>query len=257
MGDVISNNQTAIQTFVLAEADDALIYGQRLTEWSYSAPYLEEDLALSNVALDYLGRANNYYEYASELDPAGRTVDQLAMLRDSREFTNLLIHELPIGDFAFTMARQFILDSFYIEYLDVMQHSTDQQIAAISAKSVKEAQYHVRRSREWILRLGDGTEESHVRLQNALNELWGYTPELFLQSSAETELLASKVSVDRSQLKPAWDKRVDAVLEEASLSRPEVSWQVSGGRDGIHTETHGFLLAEMQHLQRAYPGLKW
>lgn len=257
MSDVSGNEQKALLKLVLAEADDALIFGQRLTEWSYCAPYLEEDLALSNVALDYLGRANNYYEYASELDPAGRTVDQLAMLRSSREFTNLLIHELPIGDFAFTMARQFILDSFYIEYLAVLSHSKDERIAAIAVKSSKEAEYHVRRSREWILRLGDGTEESHNRLQSGLNELWGYTPELFLQSAAETELLGSGVSVDRRQLQYAWDKRVDAVLSEATLSRPDVSWQVSGGRDGIHTETHGYLLAEMQHLQRAYPGLQW
>ncbi len=257
MDDVNSTEQAALLRFALAEADDALIFGQRLTEWSYNAPYLEEDLALSNVALDYLGRANNYYEYASELDPAGRSVDQLAMLRSSREFTNLLIHELPIGDFAFTMARQFILDSFYIEYLAALKNSTDERIAAISAKSIKEAEYHVRRSKEWILRLGDGTEESHTRLQKGLDELWGYTPELFLQSAAEAQLLSSGVSIDRSKLKNAWDERVNSVLSEATLSRPEVSWQVSGGRDGIHTETHGFLLAEMQHLQRAYPGLQW
>ncbi|MFK7731975.1 MAG: 1,2-phenylacetyl-CoA epoxidase subunit PaaC [Pseudomonadales bacterium] len=257
MDDVISTEQSALLQFALAEADDALIFGQRLTEWSYSAPYLEEDLALSNVALDYLGRANNYYEFASTLDPAGRTVDQLAMMRDSREFTNLLIHELPVGDFAFTMARQFILDCFYIEYLAALQHSSNERIAAISAKSIKEAEYHVRRSREWILRLGDGTDESHTRVQNGFDELWGYTPELFLQSSAEAQLLDSGVSIDRSQLKPAWDARIDSVLSEATLSRPDVSWQVSGGREGIHTETHGYLVAEMQHLQRAYPGLQW
>lgn len=257
MNDVTNTEQSALFDFVLAEADDALILGQRLIEWCYNAPYLEEDLAISNVCLDYLGRANNFYEYASELDARKRSADQLAMLRDSREFSNLLIHELPIGDFAFTMARQFVLDAFYVEYLAVLQESADQRIAGIAAKSIKECDYHLRRSREWVLRLGDGTEESHARLQNGFNELWGYTPELFMQSDAEQQLLGSGVCADRAALQTAWQARVNEVLGEATLTRPDVSWQVSGGREGIHTETHGFLLAEMQFLQRAYPGQQW
>ncbi len=257
MNEAIKTEQSALLNFVLAEADDALILGQRLIEWCYSAPYLEEDLAISNVCLDYLGRANNFYEYASELDTRKRSADQLAMLRDSREFSNLLIHELPIGDFAFTMARQFVLDVFYVEYLAVLMDSTDDRIAGIAAKSAKECDYHLRRSREWILRLGDGTEESHTRLQNGLNELWGYIPELFMQSEAEKQLMAQGVCADRAALQPAWDACVNEVLEQATLTRPDVSWKVSGGREGIHTETHGYLLADMQFLQRAYPGQQW
>lgn len=257
MNDTVNPEQSALLSFVLAEADDALILGQRLTEWCYSAPYLEEDLAISNVCLDYLGRANNFYEYASELDAQSRSADELAMLRDSREFSNLLIHELPIGDFAFTMARQFLLDTFYVQYLAVLQGSTDDRIAGIAAKSIKECDYHYRRSREWILRLGDGTEESHTRLQKALNDLWGYTPELFMQSSAEKQLLDSGVCADRTALQANWEASVGEVLGEATLTVPDVSWQVSGGREGIHTETHGYLLADMQFLQRAYPGQQW
>lgn len=249
--------QSALLQYTLAEADDALILGQRLSEWCYQAPYLEEDLALTNVALDFLGRAQNFYQYATQLDPKQRSADDFAMLRDSREFRNLLIVELPIGDFAFTMVRQFLLDSFYVEFLKALQNSADRSLAGIAAKAIKESRYHLRRSHEWMLCLGDSTEESHERLQNALEQIWGYTRELFENSSAETHLLAQEIAVDRSALKPAWNQRVDAVLAESTLTRPEDGWSVRGGRQGIHTEHHGHLLSDMQFLQRAYPGQEW
>ncbi len=253
----MTTDQTALLQYALGEADDALILGQRLCEWCYHAPYLEEDLALANVSLDFLGRAQNFYQYAAQLDPQQRTADQLAMLRDSREFRNLLIVELPIGDFAFTMARQFLLDCFYVEFMTALQGSADPNMAGIAAKAIKESQYHLRRSHEWLLRLGDGTEESHRRMQIALDQIWGYTMEMFENSPAENELLAEGIAVDRSALKPAWDTRVNTALVEATLSRPEDGWSVRGGRDGIHTEHHGHLLSELQFLQRAYPGLEW
>src|SRR5690606_6010739 len=209
-------------------ADDALVFGQRLAEWCSNAPYLEEDLAIANVGLDYIGRAKMLYEYAAELDGT-RSADDIAFLRDSREYRNFLIVELPIGDFAFTMARQLILDLYGTAFLEQLQHSKDPQLAAIARKGIKETRYHLRRSREWALRLGDGTEESHQRMQRALDEIWGYTHELFEMSATESALLEQGISVDRSALRAAWDKEITEILAEATLKRPEDSWSVRGG----------------------------
>ena len=253
----MKKEQIDLLTFVIGLADDSLIMGQRLSEWCYHAPYLEEDLALTNVALDYLGRANNLYEYASEIDSQKRSVDDFALRRDTREFANLLIHELPIGDFAFTSGRQFLLDVFYSEYLKALCSSTDERVSLVAQKAEKETRYHLRRSKEWMLRLGDGTEESHARMQQAIDQLWGYLPELFAMTPEEERLQASGVSVDRTTIKLAWDAQVNDVLAAATLSRPADSWAVHGGRDGIHTEHHLPMLAEMQFLQRAYPGQEW
>jgi len=253
----MNEQQADLLSFVLALADDALIMGQRLSEWCYHAPYLEEDLALANVSLDYLGRANNLYEYASEIDSKQRTVDDFALGRNSREFTNLLIHELPIGDFAFTIARQFVLDVFYSKYLRALCNSGDERIALVARKAEKETRYHFRRSKQWLLRLGDGTEESHSRMQQALDQLWGYIPELFAMSSEEERLLSSDVSVDRARIKQSWSETLDDALAEATLDRPADSWAVEGGRRGIHTDHHQAMLADMQFMHRAYPGLEW
>jgi len=255
MTDVSAKND--LLEYVIALADDALTLGHRLSEWSSHAPLLEEDLALSNVALDFIGRARMWYQYAAELANDGRTEDDFAYLRDCRDFRNLLIHELPRGDFAVTIARQYAVDQFNVLYLTALEHSADKTLAAIAAKAIKESRYHLRRSRDWMIRLGDGTEESHRRLQTALEQLWGYFPEMFQMEALELRLLDQGIAVDRRALRETWDTLFDDTLAEATLSRPQSEWQVAGGRAGNHTEHLGFLLAEMQFLQRAYPGLEW
>ncbi len=253
----MNDARQALLDFVVAQADDAMVLGQRLSEWCSNAPYLEEDLALTNVALDYVGRAKMFYEYASKLEGGKRSADDIAFMRDGRDFRNLLIMELPIGDFAFSMARQFLVDVFNLEYMALLQQSSDAEVAAIAGKAVKESRYHLRRSHEWVLRLGDGTDESHARMQKALDELWGYIDELFVNTDAEVALIKEGVAIDRALLRDSWSKQVEAVLQEATLNKPGVEWTVTGGRQGIHTEHFGHMLAEMQFLQRAYPGLEW
>ncbi|MCW8194757.1 phenylacetate-CoA oxygenase subunit PaaC [Proteobacteria bacterium 005FR1] len=243
--------------YCISLADDALVLGQRLSQWVAKAPWLEEELALANVALDLVGRAKMLYEYAARVEGGERSADDIAFLRDTREYRNLLIAELPVGDFAFTMARQLMVDAFNVEYLKRLQTSSDSELGAIAAKAIKESEYHLRRSHGWVLRLGDGTDESHARIQQAFDELWAYAPELFEISDCELALLGEAVSVDRRELHSAWDKTVSAVLEEATLQRPDDARAIRGGRQGIHTEHLGHLLAEMQFLQRAYPGLEW
>lgn len=249
--------ENSLEMYAVRLADDALVLGHRLSEWTSNAPFLEEELALGNVALDYIGRARMFYTYASELRQDGTTEDDYAYLRDCREYYNLLIHELPRGDFAFTMARQFMLDVFNLAFLEQLQGSADATLAAIAGKAIKESTYHLRRSTDWMLRLGQGTEESLRRLQHALVELWGFTPELFTMDALESELLERGIAVDRAALQPAWESRVRATLGEAGVAVPEPSWQVKGGREGVHTEHLGHLLSDLQFVQRAYPGLKW
>lgn len=246
-----------VMNYAIALGDDALVLGQRLSEWCSNAPFLEEDLALANVALDYIGRARMFYSYAAELEGRGRSEDDIAYLRDCREYRNLLIAELPRGDFAFSTARQFLVDAWSLGFLEALERSADARLAAIAAKAVKESRYHFRRSRDWMLRLGDGTAESKRRVQDALEQLWGYTPELFGTDAVEARLAASGIAVDRTALRDAWDARVDPVLAEAGLARPADAWAVSGGRDGMHTEHLGHMLSELQFLQRAYPGQQW
>ena len=246
-----------VELYAVRLADDALVLGHRLSEWSSNAPFLEEDLALSNVALDYLGRARMFYTYAGQVRNDGTTEDDYAYLRDCREYYNLLINELPRGDFAFSMARQFMVDAFNLAFLGQLQGSSDESLAAIAGKAVKESTYHLRRSTDWMMRLGDGTEESLRRLQDAVVELWGFTPELFAMDQLETELLAQGIAVDRAALRAGWEQQVRATLEAAGVTIPEPDWQVEGGRQGVHTEHLGHLLSELQFVQRAYPGLEW
>ena len=243
--------------FALALGDDSLLLGQRLSEWYGKAPFLEEDIAIANVALDYLGRAEKFYGYVSELEEGRRSIDEIAFLRDSRAYRNLLIFELPVGDFARTMARQLMVDAFQLPYFKRLSRSTDARIAAIAAEAAKEGRYHLKRSREWVLRLGDGTRESHARMQSAFDALWGYHPEMFAMTGGETALLESGVPVDRSPMKADWEAAMQELLIEATLDVPGDDWAISGGRDGMHTEHHGYLLAEMQSMQRAYPSLQW
>lgn len=236
--------------------DDALILGHRISEWCSNAPFLEEDIALANVALDYIGRARLYYQYAAELS-GGITEDDLAFTRDQREFRNQLIHELPRGDFAFTMIRQLIVDTYNLEYLSKLEKSTDATLAAIASKALKESRYHFRRSREWILRLGGGTEESHTRCQKALDEIWGYTHELFELNDQEKSLCEQGIAVDCSELRTRWHETISKDLTDATLTVPDDTWAVRGGREGYHTENLGHLLNEMQSVHRAYPDSQW
>jgi len=250
--------KTALFNYSIALADDSVILGHRLSEWCSHGPFLEEDLALTNVALDFLGRARMYYAYAAELDEQGRSEDDFAFHRDCREYRNLLINELPNGDFAFTLARQFLIDVYDMGFFTVLADSKDPMLAGIAAKAIKESRYHLRRSEDWIKRLGDGTEESHQRVQTAFNQLWAYVPEMFAPASAEEQQLIDRgIAVDRSALQKPWITTVRAVLREATLEVPDENLEIGGGRDGIHTEHLGFLLAEMQFMQRAYPGQQW
>lgn len=240
--------------------DDALVLAQRLIEWTSNAPLIEEELALANTALDYLGRARLCYQYAARLNRAagrpGHTEDELAYRRDATEFGNALICELPRGDFAFTMARQFLIDAFSVPFLDALSRSSDGELAGIAGKALKESRYHVRRSADWMLRLGDGTQESHARAQRALDALAPYVGELFEMDALERELVASGVAVDRDDVRPPFAATVEAVLGEATLV-----WTTgparSGGRRGAHTAHLAPLLAELQSIQREHAGLTW
>ncbi len=243
--------------YAVQQADDALVLSQRLAEWCGCAPFLEEDIALANVALDYIGRARLLYGYAAELEGKGRTEDDLAFFRDSDEFSNLLICELPRGDFAFTMARQFFLDVYSMEFLSRQETLEDRRLAAIAGKAIKESRYHLRRSREWMLRLGDGTEQSRQRLQDALDQLWAYVGELFTMEALELELAADRLAVDRAALQPCWQKQIEELLEKLSLPLPQGSQTRCGGRRGQHTEHLGPMLKDLQRLQREHPGLQW
>jgi len=252
-----SQTKTALVNYSIALADDSVILGHRLSEWCSNGPFLEEDLALTNVSLDFIGRARMFYAYAAELEDKGRSEDDIAYLRDCREYRNLLINELPNGDFAFTMARQLMIDVYDIGFFSELVRSKDAMLAAIAAKAIKESRYHLRRSEDWIKRLGDGTEESHERTQAAFNELWPYFPEMFFMTDEEQGLVDAGIAVDRSKLEENWTSTTHAILKEATLSVPADDLNINGGREGNHTEHLGFLLAEMQFLQRAYPGQQW
>jgi len=253
----MDQNQQNLYRFLVGLGDDSVVLSHRLSEWCSNAPYLEEDLALSNVALDYLGRARMFYQYAAKVEGNNKTEDDIAYTRNEREYTNLLIHELPINDFAFTMLRQFFVDIFYCLYLEKLCDSNDQTVAAISAKAVKESRYHLKRSEPWIRQLAEGTDESRDRIMDALIELESFVGELFYMSDWEKSLVEAGVAVDREMIKPDWDQHVKNFLAGSDISFSESELKISGGRDGIHTEFLGHMLSEMQFLQRAYPGLKW
>ena len=241
----------------LARADDALILGHRLSEWCGHAPMMEEDMARANIGLDLLGQARSLYQYAAAIRADGSDEDSLAYLRDAPAYRNLLLAELPNGDFARTIVRQFLYTAFADPYWRAAMGSADPTLAAIAAKSEKESAYHLRHTAEWVIRLGDGTDESHARAQGALDELWPYTGELFEVGGGERELIGAGIAVDPASLREGWERQVDEVLGQATLARPPGCWMQSGGRGGRHTEHLGHLLAEMQFLQRTYPGAAW
>jgi len=249
--------QASLLNYCTALGDDSLTLGHRLSEWCRNGPFLEEDLALTNVALDFIGRARLFYRYAAEVEDLGRSEDDIAYLRDCREYRNFLINELPNGDFAFTMARQLMVDIYDMGFYAALTQSKDPTLAAIAAKAIKESRYHLRRSEDWIRRLGDGTDESHERVQDAFNQLWGYAAEMFEVSTDERPLLDAGIAVNRNELKTDWTTKIHSVLKQATLDIPADDWVIAGGRQGEHTEHLGFLLAELQFLQRAYPGQQW
>ncbi|GKX33667.1 MAG: phenylacetic acid degradation protein [Rhizobiaceae bacterium MnEN-MB40S] len=243
--------------YVLRLADDHLILGQRLGEWCGKAPSLEEDLALANIGLDCLGQARALYAYAGKIEGKGRDEDDLAFLRPEREYCNALLVEQPNRDFAWAIARQFYFSAYMLPFWRAMAKSTDDDLRAIAAKAEKEVAYHLRHSAEWVIRLGDGTEESRRRMIEALEELFIYTGELFEMDAVAHAMVSEGVGVDASALRDEWRRTVDGVLAEAHLTAPEAAYDQSGGREGRHTEHLGHLLSELQYMQRAYPGLEW
>ncbi|MFI5734832.1 1,2-phenylacetyl-CoA epoxidase subunit PaaC [Kribbella sp. NPDC051587] len=238
--------------YALRLGDDALIAAQRTAEWIANAPQLEEDVALGNIGLDQLGQARTLLQYAGSLD--GRTEDDLAYFREEREFRNVQLCELPNGDFAHAMARLLYFATYQHLLYDELRGSADETLAGVSGKAVKEVAYHVDHATQWVVRLGDGTPESHSRMQAALQELWPYTAELFESDELVRRL---PVAVDPSTLHDEWERRVFAVIDESTCSRPEASYQHTGGRSGRHTEHMGYLLAELQHVARSHPGATW
>lgn len=247
----------ALYNYVLRLGDDSLILGQRLGEWCGHGPILEEDIAMTNISLDLIGQAMSLLDYAGELDGQGKDHDALAFLRFENEYRNALLVEQPNGDFANTMMRQFLFDAFRKPLYEKLLHSTDKQIAAIAEKSLKETRYHLKHTSEWIIRLGDGTDESHERAQKALDLLWRYTDELFSETEADLTLISLGMVPAMSEIKEQWSKTVSSVLEEATLVIPTNNWQFEGGRRGIHSEHFGYLLSDLQYMQRAYPNMKW
>lgn len=244
-------------TYAARLGDDALVLGHRISEWVSNGPFLEEDIALGNVALDFIGRSRMYYTYAAELTGNEKTEDDFAYLRNEREFQNHLINELPRGDFAYTIARQLILDVYHSHYLSALVKSNDETLAAIAAKGIKETRYHLRRSTDWVLRLGDGTDESHQRLQAAIDDIWGYTTEMFEHDTLEQGLIEAGVAVDASLFKDQWLAGVKEILIAATINVPTTEWAVRGGREGYHTENLGHLLSDLQYVHRCNPGCQW
>jgi ring-1,2-phenylacetyl-CoA epoxidase subunit PaaC len=253
----ITVSETPLVLYTLRRADDALILGHRLSEWCGHAPMLEEDMALSNIALDLLGLARELYSYAAKVEGKGNDEDKFAYLRDVRQYRNLLLVEQPNGDFAHTLVRQFFYSAFADPYWRAMMKSADATLAAIAAKSEKESAYHLRHCSEWIVRLGDGTEESHRRIQAAIDHLWAFTGEMFAIDDAERGLVDEGVAIDPATLRQPWLKTVSSVVSEATLDLPKNDWMQQGGRNGRHSEHLGHLLSELQSMQRTFPGATW
>jgi len=275
--------QQTLIDYTLHLADNALVLGHRNSEWTGHGPILEQDIALSNIALDLIGQARNFYQYAARLSNEGGswgtravatgggvvaagvtggggvevTEDTLAYLRDSWDYRNCLLVEQDNGDWAKTILRLFFFSAYQYYFYQSLQQSRDRELAAIAEKSFKEVSYHLRWSSEWVIRLGDGTEESHRRMKEALDQLWKFSGELFVPADYEKVLAEKGIAVDLMAIRPQWEERVDVVFRQAGLTKPAAAWGQTGGKQGRHTEHLGYLLAEMQFLQRAYPGCEW
>ncbi len=249
--------EEALFKYLLRLADDSLILGHRLSEWCSKAPFIEEDLALTNISLDMIGRTEALLTYAAVVEGKNQTADDLAYRRPEQNYYNHLLCEQPNGDFAFTIARQLFQSTFEFFLYSELLKSKDETLAAIASKSIKEIKYHLQHASDWTIRLGDGTEESKIRMQKAVNELWMFTGELFEMDEIENALLKSAFAVDLVPIKIQWQNKIQQILTEATLIVPEDDYMQTGGRNGIHSEYLGHLLCEMQYLQRAYPDAKW
>jgi ring-1,2-phenylacetyl-CoA epoxidase subunit PaaC len=247
----------ALFSYVLRLGDLSLVLGQRLGEWVGHAPALEEDLGLANIALDLIGQARLLLSYAGEVEGRGRDEDQIAFLRDQGAYMNAILVEQPNGDFGRTIVRQVLIDAFQLELYERLATSVDERLAAIAAKSVKEVRYHLRYSSGWLVRLGDGTDESRTRVQSALESLWPYTVELFAEDDLDRDMAEAGIAPRLSDVHAAWSARIDAILAEATLKRPIDRPHAWHGKRGQHSEHLGYLLAEMQYMQRAYPDARW
>ena len=243
--------------YILGVADNSLILGQRIGELCGHGPSLETDIACTNISLDLFGQVRSYYQYAAKIAGDGRNEDDIAMLRKEHEYVNVLLVEQPNTDFAYIMARQFLFDVYHLLFLKELEKSKDLTLSAIAKKSVKEVSYHQRFSSDWIKRLGDGTEESHQKMQDAIDDLWTYTDELFHQTEADKAMVKEGIGVDVTKLKDNYYQIINSVLEEATLSIPELKYFQKGGKQGIHTEHLGYLLSDLQYMQRTYPNMEW
>jgi ring-1,2-phenylacetyl-CoA epoxidase subunit PaaC len=243
--------------YVIRLGDDSLILGHRLSEWCGHGPILEEDIALTNIALDLVGQATSLLNYAGQIEDNGRDADKLAYFRFDREFKNCLLVEQPNGDFGMTMMRQFLFDAYRKPFYEALTSSKDEQLAAIAEKSLKETKYHLKHSSEWIIRLGDGTEESNRRVQESLDTLWRYTSDLFYTDEVDNELVTAGIAPDIATIRNDWEQTVNHIFHLANLHKPTNNWKQEGGRKGMHSEHLGYILAEMQYVQRAYPNMEW
>ncbi|WP_421751295.1 1,2-phenylacetyl-CoA epoxidase subunit PaaC [Croceimicrobium sp.] len=243
--------------YTLRLGDNALILGQRLGEWCGHGPILEQDIALSNIALDQLGQARMLMQYAAEQKGSDYTEDKVAFLRPETEYHNCLLVELENGDWGRTIVRQFLFDTYNYFFYSALLNSTDNRLKEIAHKAIKEITYHAQWSAEWVIRLGDGTEKSHQRVQTSLNDLWEWTGELFSMDAVDEALLAEGIAVNLAEIKVQWDQKVNEILSLATLERPEDGWMQSGGKQGEHSEYLGYVLAVMQHLPRMYPEATW
>ncbi|MDC8003302.1 phenylacetate-CoA oxygenase subunit PaaC [Aureisphaera galaxeae] len=247
----------ALYTYILGLADNSLILGQRLGELCGHGPSLETDIACTNISLDLIGQTRTYYQYAAKVSGKEITEDDVAFLRLEREYRNVLLVEQPNTHFGFVIARQYLFDVFHLLFLNELQHSKDETLSAIAKKGIKEVSYHKRFSGDWVKRLGDGTEESHKKMQEAVNALWRYTDELFEMSEGDQQMATEGIGVDLSKLKEAYYEEVSELLSEATLEVPERKYFSYGGKKGIHTEHMGYLLSDLQYMQRTYPNMQW
>lgn len=244
--------------FLLRQGDNALVLGHRTSQWCGTGPALEEDIALTNTALDLIGQTQMWLAYAAEVEDAGRSANDLAYLRDAWDFRNLLLVEFPNGDFGHTLMRQYLFDAFQVPWLTALQESTNIRVSEIAAKSVKEARYHLERSRDTVIALGDGTQESNARMQAALDRLWPYVGEMFVSDDTDKAMTEDGTAPDLASSRGAWDREISATMKASELVIPDDDYAQMGGRNGKrHTEHLGHMLAEMQVLQRSYPGATW
>ncbi|MCK0130530.1 phenylacetate-CoA oxygenase subunit PaaC [Flavobacteriaceae bacterium F08102] len=246
-----------LYTYILGIADNNLILGQRLGELCGHGPSLETDIACTNISLDLLGQVRSYYQYAAQLNERLTSEDQIAFMRTEREYLNVLLVEQPNTNFAYTIARQFLYDIFHKLFIQNLQNSTDQTLVAIANKAIKEVSYHQRFSSDWIVRLGDGTDESHEKIQTAIDDLWTYTNELFQLTPNDEQMIKAGKGVNTALFKDTYYAQINSILNEATLATPQSKWFQKGGKEGIHTEHMGYILSDLQYMQRTYPNMEW